>query len=148
MSVNKVIVMGRLGQDPELKYTPAGTAVCNFSVATSKSWVDKSGTKQEKTEWHRLVSWGKQGEVINQYFSKGSEIYVEGELTTDQYTKEGESAPRYITKINVREFSFTGGSKAAGAQQGSQQGSQQGGQQGPGYDPSQESGFSADDIPF
>ena len=70
MSVNKVIILGRLGQDPELKYTPGGAAVCNFSLATSENWTDKSGQKQERTEWHRIVVWGKLAELCNQYLSK------------------------------------------------------------------------------
>ena len=71
MSLNKVMLIGRLGQDPELKYTPGGAAVCNFSIATSESWTDKSGQKQEKTEWHRIVVWGKLAELCNQYLGKG-----------------------------------------------------------------------------
>ena len=82
MSVNKVIILGRLGQDPELKYTAGGSAVCNFSLATSESWTDRNGQKQEKTEWHRVVVWGKLAELCNQYLSKGRQAYVEGKLAT------------------------------------------------------------------
>ena len=83
MSVNKVIILGRLGQDPELKYTPSGAGVCNFSLATTESWNDKnSGQKQERTEWHRVVVWGKLAELCNQYLSKGRQAYVEGKLQT------------------------------------------------------------------
>lgn len=77
MSVNKVILLGRLGQDPELKYTPGGAAVCNFSMATTEAWTDKQGAKQEKTEWHRIVVWGKLAELCNQYLAKGRQAFVE-----------------------------------------------------------------------
>ena len=80
--INKVILIGRLGQDPELKYTPAGVAVANMSMATSENWTDKAGQKQEKTEWHRIVVWGKLGELCNQYLKKGKQCYVEGKLQT------------------------------------------------------------------
>ena len=85
MSVNKVIVLGRLGQDPEMKYTPSGSAVTNFSVATSESWTDKSGQKQERTEWHRIVVWGRLAEISNQYLAKGRQVYIEGRLQTRQW---------------------------------------------------------------
>ena len=86
MSVNKVIILGRLGQDPELKYTPGGAAVCNFSLATSENWTDKSGQRQERTEWHRVVVWGKLAELCNQYLSKGRQAYIEGRLQTEAGT--------------------------------------------------------------
>ena len=76
MSVNKVILLGRLGQDPEMKFTPSGQGVCNFSIATSKKWTDKAGQKQERTEWHRIVVWGKLAELCNQYLEVGKMIKV------------------------------------------------------------------------
>lgn len=141
MSINKVMLIGRLGQDPELKYTPSGSAVCNFSLATSESWTDKQGQKQEKTEWHRIVVWGKLAELCNQYLAKGRQAYVEGALYTEQWDdKDGNK--RYTTKINARTVQFLGG-QAANAGAG-----QQAGNDGPGYDPSADSSFTADDIPF
>jgi single-strand DNA-binding protein len=110
MSVNKVILLGRLGQDPELKHTPSGMSVCNFSLATSENWKDKqSGQKQEKTEWHRIVAWGKQAELCHQYLAKGRQVYVEGKLQTRSWDdKTGQK--RYTTEILVSSIQFVSGS--------------------------------------
>lgn len=81
-SVNKVILIGHLGKDPEVRYTPQGQAVASFSLATSEKWNDRGGQKQEKTEWHNIVAWGKTGEICGQYLRKGSPAYVEGKITT------------------------------------------------------------------
>lgn len=99
MNVNKVMLIGRLGQEPEAKYTPNGTAVSNFSIATSEKWKDKaSGEWNEKTEWHRIVSWNKQAEFCNQYLKKGSLVYIEGKLVTRSWDdKEGQK--RYMTEV-------------------------------------------------
>ncbi len=111
MSVNKVILLGRLGQDPELKYTPGGSPVCNFSMATTESWTDKSGQKQEKTEWHRIVVWGKLAELCNQYLAKGRQAFVEGRLQTRSWDdKEGNK--RYTTEIMANTVQFIGGATA------------------------------------
>ncbi len=109
MSVNKVIILGRLGQDPELKHTPSGAAVCNFSLATSESWSDKAtNEKREKTEWHKIVVWGKLAELCKQYLSKGSQAYVEGSIQTRSYDdKDGQK--RYITEIKATSVQFIGG---------------------------------------
>ena len=96
--VNRVILIGRLGRDPELKFTPAGKAVTNFTMATSENWKDDSGEKQERTEWHRIVIWGKLAEVAAKYLSKGKQVYIEGKLQTSEWTdKEGQK--RYTTEI-------------------------------------------------
>ena len=88
--VNKVILIGNLGKDPEVRYTPGGQAVANFSIATNESWVDKQGTKQERTEWHRVVVWGKVAELCGEYLSKGRQVYIEGKLQTREWNnKEG-----------------------------------------------------------
>ena len=118
MSVNKVILLGRLGQDPELKYTPAGMAVCNFSVATSESWSDKtSGQKQEKTEWHRIVVWGKLAELCGQYLAKGRQAYIEGSLQTRSWdAKDGQK--KYTTEIVARTVQFIGAPQNATARTG------------------------------
>ena len=116
MSVNKVIILGRLGGDPEMKNMPSGKAVCNFSVATTESWNDKSGTKQEKTEWHRIVAWGKTAELCNQYLSKGRQAYFEGRLETR--TWEGKDGKKnYTTEINISTVQFIGDKNQAAAPQ-------------------------------
>lgn len=107
MSVNKVILVGRLGQNPEVRYTPSGSAVANFSVATNEVWNDKSGQKQERTEWHRIVVWGKQAEHCGQYLSKGRQVYIEGRLQTRQWQdKEGQT--KYTTEVNAQIVHFLG----------------------------------------
>jgi single-strand DNA-binding protein len=114
MSVNKVILVGRLGQNPEVKYTPSGAAVANFSVATNESWVDKSGQKQERTEWHRVVVWGKLAELCAQYLSKGRQCYLEGRLQTRQWQdKDGQT--KYTTEVQAQTVQFLGGNAGAGA---------------------------------
>ena len=80
--VNKVILIGHLGRDPELRYTPSGSPVANFTMATSESWVSKEGQKEQKTEWHRIVAWGKLGEICHEYLVKGKQVYIEGRLQT------------------------------------------------------------------
>lgn len=112
--VNKVIILGRLGQDPELKTTPTGNSVCNFSIATSESWNDKSGQKQERTEWHRIVVWGKLAELCGQYLSKGRQAYVEGKLATRSWDQDG--VKRYATEINAMSVQFIGGQDGAQSQ--------------------------------
>lgn len=107
MSVNRVILVGRLGTDPDSKALDSGTFVCNMSLATSKSWTDKDGAKQEKTEWHRISVWGKQAENCAKYLKKGSQVYVEGEIQTDVYEKDGEK--KYATKIKANNVTFLGG---------------------------------------
>ena len=115
MSVNKVILVGRLGQNPEVRYTPSGAAVANFSVATNESWTDKSGQKQERTEWHRVVVWGKLAELCNNYLQKGRQVYLEGRLQTRQWQdKDGQT--KYTTEIQAQTVQFLGGN--AGAERG------------------------------
>lgn len=105
MSVNKVILLGRLGGNPELRYTPGGAPVCNFSIATNEKWTDKSGQKQEKTEWHHIVVWGKSAESCNECLHKGSQVYVEGKLTTRQWQdKEGQA--RQSTEVQAISVQF------------------------------------------
>lgn len=107
--MNKAILIGRLGQDPELKYSQTGSAICNFSLATSERWKNKSGEQQEKTEWHRCVCFGKQAEVIQKYVRKGDQFCVEGKVEYQKYEKDG--IERYSTQINVRNFEFISGGK-------------------------------------
>ncbi|MDR2592214.1 MAG: single-stranded DNA-binding protein [Chitinispirillales bacterium] len=97
-SINKVILIGNLGRDPELRYTPQGRPVVNFSLATTERWTSKSGEKQERTEWHKVVLWGRQAEVANQYLKKGSPCYVEGRITTRSW-EDKDKVKRYSTEI-------------------------------------------------
>ena len=97
-SVNKVILVGNLGRDAELRYTPGGAAVPKFSLATTETWNDKAGQKQERTEWHNIDIWGKQAETLTEYLRKGKQVYVEGRLQTDEYTDK-EGIKRKSTKI-------------------------------------------------
>lgn len=106
--VNKVILIGNLGRDPEVRFTPSGQAVANFTIATNDSWTDKQGQKQERTEWHRIVVWGKLAEVCGEYLSKGRQAYVEGRLQTREWTdKEGKK--NYTTEIVANTVQFLGG---------------------------------------
>ncbi len=96
-SLNKVQLIGNLGKDPELKYTPSGVAVATFSIATSESWKDQEGNQQEKTEWHNIVAWRKLAEICGEYLKKGKKVYLEGKLQTRNYEKDG--VKRYVTEI-------------------------------------------------
>jgi single-strand DNA-binding protein len=107
-SVNKVILLGNLGRDPELRFMPNGDAVCNFSIATTDSWKDKAGEKQERTEWHNIVMYRKLAEIAGEYLKKGSSIYVEGRLQTRKWqTKEGQD--RYTTEVIADSMQMLGG---------------------------------------
>jgi single-strand DNA-binding protein len=106
--VNKVILIGNLGRDPELKTTGSGGAVCNFSIATSETWKDKSGVKQEKTTWHRIVAWGKNAELCAEFLSKGRQAYIEGKLDVRKYTDKA-GAEREVTEVVVERVVFLGG---------------------------------------
>jgi single-strand DNA-binding protein len=96
-SLNKVMLIGNLGKDPELKYTPSGVAVATFSIATSEQWKDQEGNAQERTEWHNIVAWRKLAEIVGEYLKKGKKIYLEGKLQTRNYEKDG--VKRYVTEI-------------------------------------------------
>ena len=107
--INKVILIGRLGRDPEISYTASGQAVARLSLATSEEWRDKAtGEKKERTEWHRIVVWGKQGENCGAYLAKGRQIYVEGRLQTREW-EDKEGNKRYITEIIAGNVTFLGG---------------------------------------
>ena len=160
MSVNKVILVGRLGQEPELRYTASGVAVCNLSLATNEYWMDKSGQKQERTEWHRVVVWSKLAEHCNQYLSKGRQVYVEGQLQTRSW-EDANNNKRYTTEINARTVDFLGGAsrtQAEGNDSFRREESEVNGHTGApempentldkNYKVSTEANFTADDIPF
>jgi single-strand DNA-binding protein len=102
-SLNKVMLIGHLGKDPELKYTPSGVPVASFSIATNRSWKDESGNPVEKTDWHNIVAWRKLGEICSEHLKKGSKVYVEGRLETRNYDdKEGKKV--YVTEININDM--------------------------------------------
>lgn len=113
MSVNKVILLGNLGKDPEVRSTPSGDSVANLSLATSEKWTDKAGEKQERTEWHRVTLWGRTAEIAGEYLSKGDTIYVEGKLQTRKWTDK-EGVERYSTDVvgNILQFVKTKGKGA------------------------------------
>ena len=106
--INKVILIGRLGSDPEVRYTPSGVAVANFSIATSEEWKDKdTGEKKERTEWHRIVAWRRLGEICGEYLSKGKQVYVEGRLQTRDW-EDRDGNKRYTTEIVATDVQFLG----------------------------------------
>ncbi len=120
--IQKLIAIGHLGQDPDVRHLPSGQAVANFSVAVTEKWKDKNtGQQQERTEWLNCAAFGKLGEIAGQYLHKGSKVYIEGKLQTDQFEKDGQK--HYRTKINVRELQFLdsrGDSNQAQGHSGSQ----------------------------
>ena len=107
-SVNKVILVGNLGRDAELRYTPGGTPIARFSIATTEVWNDKGGQRQERTEWHNVDVWGKQAETLTEYLVKGKQVYVEGRLQTDEYTDK-EGVKRKSTKVRSDRIVLLGG---------------------------------------
>lgn len=160
MSVNKVILVGRLGQNPEVRYTPSGSAVANFSVATNEAWTDKSGQKQERTEWHRVVVWGKLAELCSQYLAKGRQCYVEGRLQTREWTDK-DGVKKYSTEVQAQTVQFLGGERGASSESRAPGASQFGGASanagasfnqdaggGYGMGAPAEPSFTEDDIPF
>lgn len=155
--VNKVILIGNLGADPEVRFTPGGQAVANFRIATSDSWTDKNGQKQERTEWHRIVVWGKLAELCGEYLKKGRQCFVEGRLQTREWTDK-ENRKNYTTEVVASSVTFLGGRDAG---EGSGMGGRRGGGNSsrgadsdygpppPGMDDGMNQGGSGDDdIPF
>jgi len=132
--VNKALLLGRLGQDPDVKHTPAGNKVLSISLATSMRYKDKSGEKQEKTEWHRLVIWNRLAEIVGEYCKKGSQLFVEGRLETRKWQDE-QGKDRYVTEVLVERLELCGSV------------SNRGGVPAPGDDNHMEMDFD-DDIPF
>lgn len=146
--VNKVILIGRLGQDVELRYTGSGKAVANMSLATSRKWKSGDGADQEKTEWHRLVAWDKLAEICNQYLGKGSMLYVEGYLETRKW-QDKDGSDRYSTEIKVVDMSMLGSTGDRGSQ-GNTDAQKQADASGSGSNKGQSSAASGgfDEIPF
>lgn len=146
MSVNKVILIGNLGADPEIRYTQSGTAVANMRIATNESWTDKQGNRQDRTEWHRVVAWGKTGELCAEYLAKGRSVYLEGRLQTREWTnKEGQK--QWTTEIVAEKVVFLSTGNARGERRDSRDGYPGG--VGHGYQQHSGPEFPADDdIPF
>lgn len=148
--INKVIIVGNLGKDPELRYTPQGQAVVNFPVATSESWTDKGGQKQERTEWHKIVVWGKLGELCSKYLSKGRKAFIEGRLQTRAWDdKDGQK--RYTTEIVASNVQFldSAGASASGGDRSFQGGGTSSEADPFGQAPDfEQGGASSEDIPF
>jgi len=136
--VNKVILIGNLGRDPEVRSTPSGQTVANFTLATSRRWKDRDGNRQEKTEWHSIVVWGKQAEIAGQYLTKGKQVYIEGRLETRSWEDKTHGDKRYRTEVICDNFQMLGSRGDSG--------------DGPdqrGGGPASEGGdFGDDDIPF
>jgi single-strand DNA-binding protein len=149
-SVNKVILVGNLGRDAELRYTPGGAAVATLNMATTENWTDKSGQKQEKTEWHRVVFWGKVAESLTEYLTKGKQIYIEGRLETRQWNdKDGNK--RYTTEIKGDKIVLLGGGGGRGGggmSRGGGEESMGGGQPSHGGAEMPDTPLTDDDIPF
>ncbi len=153
--VNKAILIGNLGADPEVRFTPGGQAVANFRIATSESWNDKNGQKQERVEWHRIVVWGKVAELCGEYLKKGRQCYVEGRLQTREWNdKEGKK--NFTTEVVANNVTFLGSRDGAGASSGgSRRGPEDFGPPPPGMDDgggggggAPPSGADDGDIPF
>jgi single-strand DNA-binding protein len=112
--VNKVILIGNLGQDPELRYTGSGTAVCNLRIATNESYKDRDGNLVDKTEWHNVVAWDRLAEICNEYLQKGSQVYFEGSLQTRSW-EDRDGNTRYTTEVKAREMMFLDGNREGGS---------------------------------
>lgn len=117
-SLNKVMLIGFLGRDPEIKYMSSGKPICNFSIATGESWKDKEGNQQEKTEWHRIVAFGKLAEIAGEYLSKGAKVYLEGKLQTRSWDDKDGGAKRYTTEVVLSEMLFLSGKGGSGSSSG------------------------------
>jgi single-strand DNA-binding protein len=152
--INKVILIGNLGDDPEVRYTQGGSAVANVRLATTESWKDKeSGEKQERTEWHRVVFFGRLAEIVAEYLKKGSQVYVEGSIRTNKW-QDKEGKDRYTTEIVANEMQMLGG-RGGGSRSGSAGAAESGGREKGGGETrvreeksKKDDEFVDDDIPF
>lgn len=124
-SVNKAIILGRIGRDPETRYMPDGSAVCNFSVATNETWKDKEGNKQEKTEWHNVVMYRKLAEIADKYLKSGSQVYIEGRLQTRKWQDKTSGQDRFSTEIVADEMKMLGGKSGGESGSGPTQASEE-----------------------
>lgn len=146
-SLNRVQLIGNLGQDPEVRYTNSGKAVCNFSLATTHTWKDADGNSQDKTEWHKVVAWGKLAEICSQHLTKGRMVFVEGRLQTRKWQGQ-DGADRYTTEVVIDNMIFLGGREGAASGGGRVTGGQGGAAPVEGSPPAGGQGFDDDDIPF
>jgi single-strand DNA-binding protein len=157
-SVNKVILLGNLGKDPEVKYTPQGTAVAKFTLATNERYKDKEGQWQDRTEWHNLVAWQRTAEIVGEYLKKGSSIYIEGTLRTNSWDDKETGQKKYRTEVIVNELVMLGskgGQGSGGGEEFSGGGRARGGASSGGFDQrmpepshSQAAEITDEDIPF
>ena len=147
--VNKVILVGNLGRDPEVRSTPSGQPVASFTLATNRRWKDKNGQRQEQTEWHNIVVWGKQAEIAGQYLTKGKQIYLEGRLQTRSWDDRQTGEKKYRTEIVCDNFQMLG-TKGGGGDMDPGHAASSGSGGGPSYDEGGPSygGGEDDDIPF
>jgi single-strand DNA-binding protein len=113
-SVNKAILIGNLGRDPEIRYLPSGQPVASFSIATTETFNDRNGARQERTEWHNIVVWGKQAELCSQYLKKGRQVYIEGRISNRQYEAKDGTGKRYRSEVVAQRVQFLGGRGAPG----------------------------------
>lgn len=143
--VNKAILVGNLGRDPEVSYTQSGTARCRFPLATGESYTNNAGERIDRTEWHNIVVWGKQAETVGKYLQKGRQVFVEGRIQTRSWDDEKTGQKRYMTEINAQRVIFLGGRGEGGGGPSGQSGGPSG---GGGYDQSPALGPDDDDIPF
>ena len=137
--VNKAILIGNLGRDPEVRYTPSGLGVANFTIATSENFTGKDGNRETRTEWHRIVAFGKLAEICGEYLSKGKQVYIEGRIQTREWTDK-EGTKRYTTEIVANQMQMLGGRDAGGGAQGPREDS--------GFPGPAGGGDQDDDIPF
>ncbi len=153
-SVNKVILVGNLGKDPEVKYTPQGTAVAKFTLATNERYKDKSGEWQDRTEWHNLVAWARTAEIVGEYLKKGRTVYVEGSLRTSSWEDKQTNQKKYKTEIVVNDLVLLGGGRgeSGGGGEGHSGGSRSApnhfDQSAPEHEPAGASPITDEDIPF
>jgi single-strand DNA-binding protein len=152
--INKVILLGHLGKDPELKYTPQGTPVAKFSLATSDRFKDKEGNWQDRTEWHNITAWGRTAEIAGEYLKKGRQVYIEGALRTHSWDDKQTGQKKYMTEVVVNDLVLLGGGRSEGGGEfsGSSRGASAGGnnfdQRTPEHEPAASGPITDEDIPF
>ncbi len=145
-SVNKVILIGNLGKDPEIKYTPNGTAVGRFSLATNERYKDKEGNWQDRTEWHNIVVWQRLAEIAGEYLKKGRTVYIEGRLRTDSWEDKNTHEKKYRTEIVANDLVLLGGGRGEGGEEGGGRSRGASAAAEPAHEPA--TGITDEDIPF
>lgn len=151
--INKVILLGHLGKDPELKYTPQGTAVAKFSLATSDRFKDKDGNWQDRTEWHNITAWGRTAEIAGEYLKKGRQVYIEGALRTHSWDDKQTGQKKYMTEVVVNDLVLLGGGRSEGggdfsASSRASAGGNNFDQRTPEHEPAASGPITDEDIPF